>query len=123
MQVPYHQKHSFQGGINPATGRMLDGAERIAQHFRYAINHIFTDAFPKAPAVIIAEDDFLFASDWYEYFHAVAPALESDPTLWLASAWVSAEGGGVGAARWTMCGSEFCEHASLPLTAAERQRV
>ena len=29
----------------------------------------------QAPAVIIAEDDFLFSPDFYEYFHATAPVL------------------------------------------------
>jgi hypothetical protein len=82
--VRYHQKDEsarMRGGIPQ------DGAERIATHYGYALKHVFSSAFPNAPAVIVVEDDFLFAPDFYEYFHAVAPAIEADPTLWLASAW------------------------------------
>lgn len=74
-------------GNNPMDGPIIDGAQRIAQHYNYALTHMFDSAFPTAPAVIIVEDDFLFSPDFYEYFHAVAPAIEADPTLWLASAW------------------------------------
>jgi hypothetical protein len=74
---------SHQKAASPAT----DGAERIAQHYGYALSHAFDVAFPGAPALIIVEDDFVFAPDFYEYFHAVAPAVEADPSLWIASAW------------------------------------
>lgn len=76
--VPVHQKTEVVSST--------DGAQRIAMHFRYALNHMFASAFPSAPAVIVVEDDFVFSPDFYEYFHAVAPAIEADPTLWLASA-------------------------------------
>ncbi len=49
---------------------------------------MFQTAHPNVPASIIVEDDFLFSPDFYEYFHGVARALDADPTLWLASAWV-----------------------------------
>lgn len=74
-------------GNNPMDGPIIDGAQKIAQHYNYALSHMFDSAFPTAPAVIVVEDDFLFSPDFYEYFHAVAPAIEADPTLWLASAW------------------------------------
>ena len=78
------------------------GAERIAQQYKFALSHMFNVAtdvrgtqfrrcaapagyddecvagcflFAQAPAVIIAEDDFLFSPDFYEYFHATAPIL------------------------------------------------
>lgn len=84
--VQHHMKadgdnQNFRGG------KPMDGAGRIAQHFRYALSYMFRSGAPTAPAVIVAEDDFLFSPDWYEYFHAVAPALEADPSLWIASAW------------------------------------
>ena len=66
-----------------------DGAARIAKHYKYALEYAMGTAFPAAPGIIVVEDDFLFAPDFYEYFHAVAPVIESDKTLWLASAWVS----------------------------------
>ncbi len=70
---------------------LLDGAVLIAAHFRYTLAYAFDTAAPRAPAVIVAEDDLLFSPDFYEYFHAVAPALEADSSLWLASAWVRGE--------------------------------
>jgi hypothetical protein len=85
-----HQKMDAQAMRG---GKPTDGAERIAQHFGYALRHMFEVAAPRAPAIIVVEDDFLFSPDFYEYFHAVAPALEADASLWLASAWV--RGGGL----------------------------
>ena len=38
-----------------------DGAARIASHYKYALAHALDAAFPGAPGVIVAEDDFLFA--------------------------------------------------------------
>ena len=64
-----------------------DGAMRIAQHYGYALKYALETAAPAAPGIIIVEDDFVFSPDFYEYFHAVAPVLEADPSLWLASAW------------------------------------
>lgn len=90
--VRHHMKAEGEGGgqsFRGGNGRPMDGAGRIAQHFRYALSYMFATGAPDAPAVIVAEDDFLFSPDWFEYFHAVAPALEADPSLWIASAWVS----------------------------------
>ena len=92
--VNLHQKDESTAMRKPQEG----GAERIAQHFRYALSYMFSVGAPRAPAVIVIEDDFLFSSDFYEYFHAVAPALELDPSLWLASAWVRSGG----------CAFHFC---------------
>lgn len=71
----------------PSGGLRLDGASRIARHYGYALRYALETAAPTAPGVIVAEDDFVFSPDFYEYFHAVAPALEADSTVWLASAW------------------------------------
>ncbi|RYG52563.1 hypothetical protein EON67_00905 [archaeon] len=65
-----------------------DHSVAIAMHFKYSIQYAFSSFAPAAPGLIIVEDDFLFSDDFYEYFHAVAPVLEADKTLWLASAWV-----------------------------------
>ena len=77
---------------------LLDGAVLIAGHYRYALTYAFDTAAPRAPAIIVAEEDLLFSPDFYEYFHAVAPALEADSSLWLASAWVRATAATRGAA-------------------------
>ena len=67
-------------------GANIDGAQRIAMHYRFALTSVF-DVLPTAPAVIIIEDDLLFSPDFYEYFHTMAPLLEDDPSLFLISAW------------------------------------
>lgn len=67
-------------------GRPKDGATRIAEHYGYALSTMF-DTITDAPAVVVVEDDFLFSPDFLEYFHAAAPVLDADPTVWLASAW------------------------------------
>jgi len=64
----------------------IDGAELIARHYKFALTTAF-DRFPDAPALIIIEDDLLLSPDFYEYFHAVAPILCNDPSLFVISAW------------------------------------
>lgn len=66
-------------------GRRPDGAERIAQHYGFALRTGLENT--RAPGVIVAEDDFLFSPDFYEYFHAAATGIEADDSIWLASAW------------------------------------
>ena len=39
------------------------------------------------PAIIIIEDDLLFSPDFLEYFQSVAPLLEKDSSVFIASAW------------------------------------
>jgi hypothetical protein len=64
----------------------MDGAARIAMHYKFSLSKAF-DIFLDAPCLIIVEDDLLFSPDFYEYFHKIAPALENDPSLFLISAW------------------------------------
>ena len=87
--------HYEQGkGSQRPGGPPLDGAASIAGHYRFTLGRALAADGPLSvggappPAIIVVEDDFRFAPDFYEYFHAVAPAIEADPTLWLASAWV-----------------------------------
>jgi len=63
-----------------------DGAERIAKHYKFSLTAAF-ERHPDAPAIIIIEDDLLFAPDFYEYFEAVSPVLNADPSLFVISAW------------------------------------
>lgn len=46
-------------------GGQIDGATRIAMHYKFALTSAF-DKRPNAPAMIIVEDDLLFAPDFYE---------------------------------------------------------
>jgi hypothetical protein len=63
------------------------GAVKIARHYRWSLSRMFQVFDPETPATIVVEDDLLFAPDFLEYFHAVAPILDNDPTLWAASSW------------------------------------
>jgi GNT-I family/Glycosyltransferase family 18 len=82
LGVPFHRNPRSP----PPQGLVVDGAERIAGHYGYALSQAFSTLWPKAPGVIVVEDDMSFSPDFYEYFHAVAPLLSS-PDTWLASAW------------------------------------
>ncbi len=55
-------------------------------HYKYSLSSAF-DRYPTAPALIVVEDDLLFSPDFYEYFRAVAPVLDEDPTTFVVSAW------------------------------------
>lgn len=77
--------HQHDADTNLRGGKPRDGARRIAEHYAYALTYMFDHS--DAPAIIVAEDDFMFAPDFLEYFLAVAPVLEADPTVFLASAW------------------------------------
>lgn len=70
----------------PSRRFLSDGAERIATHYKFTLTTAFA-TFPSAPAVIVAEDDLLFAPDFYEFFAANAALLDSDPSLLALSAW------------------------------------
>lgn len=57
---------------------------RIASHYRFALGAAFGQG---AARVVVLEDDMEVASDFYDYFDALAPLLEKDRTLWCVSAW------------------------------------
>ena len=65
----------------------LDGAQHIARTYKFALTRAFEDVFPDAPAVLVVEDDLVVSKDFFDYFSAVAPALERDDSLFVASAW------------------------------------
>jgi hypothetical protein len=52
------------------------------------MTHAFETHFPDAPAIIILEDDLNVAFDFMDWFvHAGRFILESDGSVWCASAW------------------------------------
>jgi len=63
-----------------------NGAKRIAEQYKWALTEAFRAA-PDAPAIVVAEDDFLFSPDFLEYFEATAPLLERDKSTFVVSAW------------------------------------
>ncbi|KAG7174647.1 Alpha-1-3-mannosyl-glycoprotein 2-beta-N-acetylglucosaminyltransferase-like, partial [Homarus americanus] len=69
----------------PLKERKFKGYFLIARHYRWALNQLFQKF--NHEAVIIVEDDLDVAPDFFEYFSATYPILQSDPTLWCVSAW------------------------------------
>ncbi|XP_049882744.1 alpha-1,3-mannosyl-glycoprotein 2-beta-N-acetylglucosaminyltransferase [Pectinophora gossypiella] len=61
------------------------GYYKIARHYRFALNHVFTTL--KHESVIIVEDDLDISPDFFEYFLGTYPLLLNDPSIWCISAW------------------------------------
>jgi hypothetical protein len=57
----------------------------IARHYKHVLTTMFDEL--EVPNLILLEEDLLVSKDFLHYFAAVAPLVESDPTLYLASAW------------------------------------
>ena len=74
-----------EGASNLRRGN-VDGASRIAMHYKYALTLGFSWR-PDSPALIIIEDDFLFSPDFLEYFEVNSPILDIDKTTFIMSAW------------------------------------
>ena len=64
----------------------MDGAAKIAVHYTFSLTKAF-ELFPSAPAIIIVEDDLLFAPDFLDFFQSNAPVLDKDSSVFALSAW------------------------------------
>jgi len=76
---------------NPKTtmidGRPVsEGAEHISYHYRFVMNHVFSNN-PRLKHFIIVEDDMLFAPDFLFYFAQLAPVMDKDPMVYAISAY------------------------------------
>ncbi|XP_077382806.1 alpha-1,3-mannosyl-glycoprotein 2-beta-N-acetylglucosaminyltransferase a [Festucalex cinctus] len=67
----------------PPEHKRFQGYYKISRHYRWALKQVFNNY----SAVIIVEDDLEVAPDFFEYFSATLPLLQSDPSLWCVSAW------------------------------------
>ncbi|PWA28221.1 hypothetical protein CCH79_00018549 [Gambusia affinis] len=65
--------------------KKFQGYYKISRHYRWALNQVFRTL--SHSSVVIVEDDLEVAPDFFEYFRALHPVLQSDPTLWCVSAW------------------------------------
>ncbi|XP_066958308.1 protein O-linked-mannose beta-1,2-N-acetylglucosaminyltransferase 1-like [Macrobrachium rosenbergii] len=70
--------------MHNATG--VSRAARISDHYRLSLSTAFS-LFPKAPKVILLEEDLLAAQDFFSFFNQTAWLLDEDPSLWCISAW------------------------------------
>ncbi|CAM9760283.1 unnamed protein product [Pylaiella littoralis] len=82
----YLEQNTRTPGLRGGPKAGDDGAERIAMHYRFSLDHVFGSR-PEAPGVVIVEDDLLFSPDFLEYMEVNAPILERDPTTLVLSAW------------------------------------
>eukprot|EP00639_Heterosigma_akashiwo_P032827 CAMPEP_0194744222 /NCGR_PEP_ID=MMETSP0296-20130528/100739_1 /TAXON_ID=39354 /ORGANISM="Heterosigma akashiwo, Strain CCMP2393" /LENGTH=381 /DNA_ID=CAMNT_0039656335 /DNA_START=1392 /DNA_END=2538 /DNA_ORIENTATION=+ len=87
-RVRFHHIHRPQEGNLRGGGRQ-DGYQKLAQHFGWAFRRLWEDPAltPRAARVIVLEEDLEVAPDFFELFGALAPLLDTDPTLLAASAW------------------------------------
>ncbi|NXC07665.1 MGAT1 acetylglucosaminyltransferase, partial [Orthonyx spaldingii] len=69
----------------PPEHRKFQGYYRISRHYRWALGQVFRTF--RYRAAIVVEDDLEVAPDFFEYFQAVLPLLQRDPSLWCVSAW------------------------------------
>lgn len=69
----------------PPEHRKFQGYYKISRHYRWALGQVFRTF--RYRAAIVVEDDLEVAPDFFEYFQAVLPILQRDPSLWCASAW------------------------------------
>ncbi|XP_024114231.1 alpha-1,3-mannosyl-glycoprotein 2-beta-N-acetylglucosaminyltransferase a [Oryzias melastigma] len=65
--------------------KKFQGYYKISRHYHWALNQVFKTL--SHTSVIVVEDDLEVAPDFFEYFRALLPLLQSDPTLWCVSAW------------------------------------
>lgn len=68
-----------------ADHKKFQGYYKISRHYRWALNQVFRNR--SHSSVVIVEDDLEVAPDFFEYFRALLPVLNSDPSLWCVSAW------------------------------------
>ncbi|CAM9456335.1 unnamed protein product [Ectocarpus fasciculatus] len=66
---------------------------KLSAHYEWALSQVFDELFQTGYSsaavdkVIILEEDLEIAPDFFEYFSAMAPLLDSDETLMAVSAW------------------------------------
>jgi len=58
---------------------------RIAAHYKWALSKVFDEH--EFDQVILLEDDMEIAPDFFQYFEATLPLLQSDPSLYCVSSW------------------------------------
>lgn len=84
-----HERTSNLRGMNPA-----QAYEALARHYGWGLTRLFSGEaypvqqklWPVPDRVIILEEDLHIAKDFFDYFNATAPLLDSDPTLLAISA-------------------------------------
>jgi hypothetical protein len=67
-------------------GRRVEGGALVARAYRRALSLAF-DELTTDEALLVVEDDLLFAPDLMEYMLAGWSVQRADPTLWCVSAW------------------------------------
>ena len=63
-----------------------NGAAKVAAAYKWALSHAF-DFLTRDEALVVVEDDLLFAPDLMEWFLFGWSAMRADASLWCVSAW------------------------------------
>ena len=82
----HHIHHSPVEITLPAKDKKFLGYYKLAGHYKWALNHIFS-LYPQSESVIIVEDDLDISPDFFQYFQSTMHLLLEDPTLICISAW------------------------------------
>lgn len=69
----------------PRRKQFLQGYYRISRNYKWALDLVFN--YYNFSAAVVVEDDLDISPDFYEYFMATLPILQTDPTLWCVSAY------------------------------------
>lgn len=88
---PWPHEISYENDVEQGEGFVDNVAyRRISRHYQWALTGLFERGLPGKPPierVVIVEDDMKVAPDFFSYFDALTPILETDPTLFCVSAW------------------------------------
>ncbi|CAL8248318.1 unnamed protein product [Lota lota] len=84
-QVTHLQQPDLSDVAVRSEHRKFQGYYKISRHYRWALGQVLRTIGHEA--VIIVEDDLEVAPDFFEYFQALYPLLQGDPSLWCVSAW------------------------------------
>lgn len=89
--VPWVHEYSYENDVDETIGFVnLTAYRRISRHYKWALSRLFNTGVRGIPAlerVVVIEDDMEIAPDFFDYFAALTPVLESDPTLLCVSSW------------------------------------
>jgi len=84
-QIIYIRQPDLSEPAVPPKEKKFKGYFKIARHYGWALNHTFMEL--GYDQVVVVEDDLEISPDFFEYFTATLPILNSDESLWCVSAW------------------------------------
>ena len=77
--------NNSQIDVGPKQAHLI-GYYKISRHYKWAIDQVF-NSNGDIDSLVILEDDMMISFDFFDYFKAMRPLLDIDPTVWCISAW------------------------------------